>query len=183
MLVSFVLSTVLLATNLTISWEVAKANSAITQSAPNIVTTYDSVKDRTTIQLLPMQVSGEKGIYYRLHIAVSCTYPTRTPPAQPQPFEFELQSIVKGRKLNPDLYIVFVVDGEIIFLSSNRAAVKNPVPGRRMIGERIVMRMPFATLLKLADAQQATVKMGGTSFELGDSHRSALKALAERMKP
>ena len=101
----------------------------------------------------------------------------------PEFLSFEIRSVVKGGKLNPDLYIVLLVDGETIFLSSNRWAVKNPVPGRRMIGERIVMRMPYQTFLKVTAAKKAAIRMGGTTFELDDHHREALRTLAEKVNP
>jgi len=145
-------------------------------------TKYDAASDRTTVTLPPLQISGERDEYYSLQMGASFDYSGRTV-RTPEFARFEIRSVVKGRKLNPDLYVVLIIDGETIHLSSNRWAVKNPVPGRRMIGEQIVMRMPYQTLLKLAKAKQAAIRMGGTSFDLSDTHRKGLRALAEKAKP
>jgi hypothetical protein len=88
---------------------------------------------------------------------------------------------VKARRLNPDLYVVFVIDGESIFLSSNRWAVKNPVPGRRWVGERLAMRMPLGTFTKLTSSKTASIQMGATVFEISDDHKRALMELTKRM--
>jgi len=151
--------------------------SAPTQSA-QIETKYDQAKDITTVSLPPLRISGEKGEYYSLYVATSFDYPGHTF-RPPELLRFEIRSVVKGRKLNPDLYVVFLVDGETIHLSSNRWAVRNPLPGRRALGEVIAMKMPRETFLKLLSARQATIKMGGTRFDLSDSHRETLRRLAE----
>jgi hypothetical protein len=88
---------------------------------------------------------------------------------------------VKARRLNPDLYVVFVIDGESIFLSSNRWVVKNPVPGRRWVGERLAMRMPLGTFTKLTSSKTASIKMGATVFEISDDRKRALMELTKRM--
>ena len=101
----------------------------------------------------------------------------------PEFFRFEIRSVVKGRKLNPDLYIVFLVGGETIHLSSNRWVVRNPLPGRRAIGEVIAMKMPFQIFEKLISAKQATIRMGGTKFDLRDSQRETFRLLADKARP
>ena len=90
-------------------------------SLPGIETSYDSAGDKTTVRLTPVKISGEKGKYHSIHIAPSFSYPGRNF-LKPETIDFELQTIVKT-KLKIDLYVVFVVDGETIFLSSNRSGV------------------------------------------------------------
>ncbi|MGH9881565.1 MAG: hypothetical protein ACRD6N_09045, partial [Pyrinomonadaceae bacterium] len=142
--------------------------------SPQIETTYKA--GVTTVRMEPVKISGERDEYYSLHVAPSFKYDGKTPTA-PEYIDFEIQTVVKSRRLNPDLYIIFAVDGETIFLSSNRWAVKNPVPGRRMIGERIAMRMPLGTFLKLANAKDAAIRMGGTIFRVNDEQKAALLEL------
>ena len=149
----------------------------IANQSPRIETTYDSEKNKTTVRLAPVQISGEKGKYHSLHIAPSFSYSGKAF-ARPEFIDFELQTVVKGR-LRTDLYVDFLIDGEKIFLSSTRWAVKRPIPGRVWVGERLVFRMPYTTLLKLVEAKQAAVRLDGISFELNDDHKRALKTFAE----
>ena len=121
---------------------------------PKIETTYDSGKDKTTVRMNPMRISADKGRYHSLHLVPAYSFPGQVP-RTPESIDFELQTVVKARKLRVDLYVLFVIGGEKIFLSSNRWAVKKPVPGRPWVGERLVFRMPYETLLKLANAKQA----------------------------
>src|SRR5882724_5929759 len=93
-----------------------------------IETTYDSVKDRTTVRLAPVQISGEKDKYHSLHMTPSFSFPGHQL-QRPSRIDFELQTIVKARLLDSDLYVVFIVDDETIFLSSNRRGTLRPVPG------------------------------------------------------
>jgi hypothetical protein len=120
------------------------AQSAQTETAPaaKIETNYDSGKDRTTVKLASVQISGEKDKYHSLHMSPWFSFPGRHP-ERPAIIGFELQTVVKTKLLDTDLYVVFIIDGETIFLSSNRWAVARPVPGRLWIGERLVFRMPY----------------------------------------
>lgn len=142
-----------------------------------IETSYDRTKGITTVRLMPVQISDGKGKYHSLHMSPSFSYPEREY-VKPEIIDFELQTVVRGR-LNSDLYVVFFIDGERIFLSSRRRGIKRPIPGRVWMGERLVFRMPYATLLKLANARHATVRLGGISFEFNDAHKHALKIFTE----
>ena len=136
----------------------------------------------TTIQMEPLKISGPKDEYHSLHLALSFSYGGEKP-QPPERINFEIQSIVKRHTLNSDLYIVFLIEDETVFQnSSNRWAVKNPFPGRKMIGERIQMKMPVETYLRLAKAKKSAIKMGGTVFELNDDHKAAMLELANRMQ-
>ena len=83
--------------------------------------------------MAPMQISGDKGKYHSLHLAPAYSFPGRAP-RTPEIIDFELQTVVKARQLKVDLYVLFLIDGEKIFLSSNRRGVKNPVAGAAMGG-------------------------------------------------
>lgn len=151
------------------------------EKTPKIETTYNSSKDKTTVRMMPMQISGGKGRYHSLHLAPAYSFPGQLP-RTPEIIDFELQTVVKARKLKVDLYVLFVIDGQKIFLSSNRWSIKKPVADRPWVGEHLVFRMPYETLLKLASAKQAFIRMDGIDFELSEDHRSALRAFAERAR-
>ena len=125
-------------------------------------TNYDSNTDKTTVRLFPVQISGDRNQYHSVHIAASFSYAGREF-KRPDAIEFEVQTVVKT-KLKIDLYVVFVVDGETIFLSSNRSAVKRPVPGKRWVGERLIFRMPYETLMKIKMARAVEIKMDSVRF-------------------
>jgi hypothetical protein len=128
----------------------------------------------------PLRISGERDQFYSLHLALSFRYEGEEP-KPPNAVEVQIQTVVKGQRLNSDLNIQFIADAEKIFLSSNRWAVRDPIPGRRMIGERIEMRMPVATFLRLSSANYAAIQMGKTTFVLGKEQKRALKEFAKRM--
>ena len=91
---------------------------------------------------------------------------------------FELTSVVKTRRLNPDLYVLFVADGTEIHFSSNRSAIRKPVPGKPWVGEKMVFLIPREDFLKLAAAEKLAVKLGGVTFEFSEELRNNVRALA-----
>lgn len=92
-----------------------------------------------------------------------------------------MQTVVKT-KLKIDLYVVFVVDGEKIFPSSGRRAVKHPVPGQRWIGESLVFRMPYDTLMKIRKAKAVAVKMDGVGFPFSESTLEVIRVFANELE-
>ena len=153
-----------------------------TVTAAKIETTYDSIKDRTTVRLAPVQISGEKDKYHSLHMAPSFSFPGHQL-QRPAKIDFELQTIVKRILLDSDLYVVFIVDGETIFLSSsNRRAIMRPVPGRRWIGEQLIFNMPYETFVKITKAKEFALKFDGVKFEVGEPQMQTLREFATRMK-
>jgi len=148
--------------------------------AAKIETTYDSIKDRTTVRLAPVQISGEKDKYHSLQMAPSFSFPGREP-ERPDIIDFELQTIVKASFLDSDLYVVFIVDGETIFLSSSRRAIMRPVPGRRWVGEQLIFNMPYEMLVKITKAKKFEIKFDGVKFEVGEPQMQTLRELASRM--
>lgn len=141
--------------------------------SPKIEKNYDGQKKITTVRLTPVQLARDKGKYHSLHISPSFNYPGEIF-AKPDIIDFELQTVVKGR-LNTDLYVVFMIDGETVFLSSSRWGIRRPVPGRVWMGERLVFRMTYETLTRLSGAEKAAIKMDGISFEISDEHKNLLK--------
>lgn len=150
------------------------------QAGPKIETSYDASNDKTTIRLAPVQISGENGKYRSLHMSPAFTYSGKEP-RTPDIIDFELQTVVKGR-LDTDLYVLFVIDGEKVFLSSNRWAIKRPVPGRVWVGERLVFRMPYETFVKITKAKALELRLDEVKFSLSEEHLRMLRAFAEHMQ-
>lgn len=160
---------------------ISQDNNQDTGAGPKIETSYDSNKDRTTVRLAPVLISGEQDKYHSLHMSPSFSFPGQRL-AAPSIIDFELQSVVKGR-LSTDLYVVFIIDGETVFLSSNRWAIKRPIPGRVWMGERIAFRMPYDTFLKITKAKEFAIKFDGVRFSVGETQKQALRELLTYMKP
>jgi len=164
---------------------VRSANQAAVNLEPQVSakseTTYDAEKDRTTIRLAPLQISGDNGKYHSLHMSPSFSFPGRQV-VTPSIIDFELQTVVRGR-LRTDLYVVFMIDGEKVFLSSSRWAIKRPVPGRVWVGERLVFRMPYETFVKITKANSFEIKFDAVTFSVGETQKQALRELLTYMKP
>ena len=155
--------------------ETPLASQAAQGSAAKIETTYDAGKDKTTVKLAPVRIAYEVGKYHSIHMSPSFSFRGQSA-ATPAVIDFELQTVVKGR-LRTDLYVVFVIDGETIFLSSSRWAVKRPVPGRVWMGERLVFRMPYETFVRVTKAKTFAIKFDGVSFPVGETERRSLEEL------
>lgn len=150
----------------------------LAQNRSKINTTHDH--NRTTVKMAPVKISGDKDKYHSLHMSPSFSYPGREPIA-PETIDFELQTVVK-EQLRVDLYVVFIIDGETIFLSSNRWGIKRPVPRRRWMGERLVFKMPYQTLLKMAAAKTVAVKLDAVQFEFGEEPMQAIRDFAKQIQ-
>ena len=151
------------------------------QDSTKTQTTYDAEKDKTIIKLAPLQISGENGKYLSLRMSPSFSFPGRQA-VTPSIIDFELQTVVRGR-LRTDLYVVFMIDGEKVFLSSSRWAIKRPVPGRVWMGERLVFRMPYETFVKITKANSFEIKFDAVTFSVGETQKQALRDFLTYMKP
>lgn len=140
-------------------------------AAPKVEGSYDAAKDETTVRLAPVKISSGQGKYVSIHMSPSFKFPGRSL-LQPEIIDFELQTVVRGR-LSTDLYVVFIIDGETVFLSSNRWAIKRPVPGRVWIGERLVFRMPYETYVKITKARSFAIKFDQIKFSVGKTRQEA----------
>jgi hypothetical protein len=155
--------------------------AALHQQSIKVETVYDDAKDRTTVRMSPIEISAGEGRYVSVRMSPSFSFNGRNP-AKPEIVDFELQTVVRGR-LRTDLYVVFLIDGEKVFLSSNRWAVKRPVRGRVWVGEHLVFRMPYETFVKITKATTVTIKFDAEVFSLGESQRQALRDFLVYMKP
>jgi hypothetical protein len=154
-------------------------SSAQAQEKPETV--YDPQKNLTTVRSQSIQLASDKDRYHSLEFTLSCEYPGRAR-VVPQSISFDLVSVIKERRLNTDLYVVFLVDGREIHFSSNRSAVPNPVPGRRWVGERLAFLIPYEDFAKLVNAKTLSIKMGSTSFELNDQARDSMRTFISAVK-
>jgi hypothetical protein len=152
------------------------------ETVSKVETSYDAEKDKTTIKLAPVQISGERDKYVSLHMSPAFSFPGHQL-ATPAIIDFELQTVVRAKLLSTDLYVVFMIDGEKVFLSSSRWAVKRPVPGRVWIGERLVFRMPYETFVKITKASSVEIKFDAVTFSLGETQKQALRDFLPHMLP
>ena len=144
----------------------------------------DIIKNRRTgeriIRSEFIPVSGPKDRYHSLSFSISYTFVDISAPIKT--VNFELVSVVKARKLNTDLYVVFVVDGKEIHFSSNRSAIRRPVAGKPWIGERMVFLIPFEQFQNMTKAKTLSVKLGGVTFDFDDKARLAMGEIEMRMR-
>jgi len=144
-------------------------------AVPKVEGRYDAAKDETTVRLLPIKISSDQGKYVSVHMSPSFKFPGRSL-MKPEVIDFELQTVVRGR-LSTDLYVVFIIDGETVHLSSHRWASKRPVPGRVWVGERLVFRMPYETYVKITKARTFAIRFDGVKVSVSDKQKEALAEL------
>ena len=149
---------------------------------PAMETVYDPQKNLTTVRLPFSRISGDRDRYHSLDFSVFYTYPGQNKQV-PETIEFELVSVVKARKLNSDLYVVFVVDGDELHFGSNRSAILNPVRGRLWIGERMIFTIPLDKFQRLAAAKELAIKMGGVSFPFSADSLKSLQSFTRSLGP
>jgi hypothetical protein len=152
------------------------------QAALKVETRFDEQKNLSTQSLGPVRLSGPKNRYHSLDFSLSRSY-EGTASTAPDRINFELVSVVKARLLNSDLYVVFVVDGKQVHFSSNRSAIRNPVPGRLWIGERMIFSIPIEDFLKITNAEKLSLKMGADVFDFNDTSREALRVFLAAVRP
>jgi hypothetical protein len=178
--ITLMLALLLFAAPFTATWINETVSVGIQEETAKIETVYDAAKDKTTIRLAPVQIASGLDRYVSLHMSPSFSFPGRQV-VTPSIIDFELQTVMKGR-LQTDLYVVFIIDGETVFLSSDRRAVKRPVPGRVWVGEHLVFRMPYETFVKVTKATTFEIKFDAVKFSVGESQRQALRDFLTSMK-
>lgn len=146
-----------------------------------IQTLYDKQKNVTTVLLPTTRISGEKDRYHSLDFSISYNYVGETKHL-PDRVKVELISVVKARRLNTDLNVVFVLDGEEKHFGSSRSAILKPVPGRLWIGEQMIFSIPFSDFEKFASAERIGVKLGSVAFEFDNEARDLVREFSRAMK-
>jgi hypothetical protein len=144
------------------------------QAALKVEERFDQQKNLTTQTLGPVRLSESKNRYHSLDFTLSRSYEATTP-TTPDRINFELISVVKARLLNSDLYVVFVIDGRQVHFSSNRSAIRNPVPGRLWIGERMIFSIPYEDFVKITKAEKLSLKLGSEVFDFDKRSHEALR--------
>jgi hypothetical protein len=151
------------------------------QTAPRVQTSFDESKNLTTVKLGPVHLSGDKAQYHSLDFTLKYDYPG-TIKTIPKQVNFELVSVVKSRRLNTDLHVVFLINGKPVHFGSNRSAIRNPVPGRLWIGERMDFQIPYEDFESLSASTKISIKLGNIFFDFNDENRSMLKIFASTIK-
>jgi hypothetical protein len=141
----------------------------------------DGWRINTTLQLDSIPISGPKDRYHSLSFSIRYEH-TTGPRTTPDVVNVDLVSVVKARKLNTDLYVLFLADGRELHFGSSRSAIPKPVPGRPWIGERMVFHMPREDFLKWAEAEKLGVKLGGVVFDFSEEDRDAVRVVAKKIR-
>jgi hypothetical protein len=142
---------------------------------------HDLVNDVITARLVRFRIAENVDQYHSLDLGAFYTYPHKTDQTAAAKVDLEIYSVVKARQLNPDLYVVFLIDGKEVHFGSNRSAIRNPMRGRPWMGERMVFSVPLEEFQKLASANELAIKMGGVRVDLNDEARTALRMFAEKI--
>jgi hypothetical protein len=177
--------------------EVAQAAGAMLQSAPNgkVETSYDQVKEITTVRLNPMQVYGEplaSSQYVggdEASFDASFSYSGQTLRAQPKRILFSLTSTSQNWKYTDFPKLTALVDGKLLNLgpleqlpsfSVNPSANTN---SDDYISQGITVSLTYKTFLRIANGNKVQIRMGPRQFDLVGNHLEALRYLATRMVP
>lgn len=147
-----------------------------------IKTSFDEQHNISTIQVPATRIAYEQGKYHSLDFSLSYSYKGTRPPVEQESIDLELVSVVKARRLNTDLYVVFVIDGKPVHFGSNRSAIRNPIPGRLWIGERMVFKIPSEDFAKLSSAKKLAIRFGGTTFEVSEKNLDLFRRFASAIK-
>jgi hypothetical protein len=57
------------------------------------------------------------------------------------------------------------------------------VAGKRWVGERLVFRMPYDTLMKITKAKSVIIKMDDVRFPLSEERMQDLRRFAQQLEP
>ena len=161
----------------------------------NIETSYDQVKEITTVRLSPMQVYGEplpSAKYVgsdEARFNASFTYSGRTLRAQPKRVLFSLISTSQDWKYTDFRKLTALVDGKRLKLGPLEHVpaftVNAPANSNSddYISQEIAISLPYETFVRIANGKQVQIRMGPREFELEKSHLEALRDLATCMVP
>jgi hypothetical protein len=149
---------------------------------PRVERTFHNDNNQTTIRLAPVKIAGEQGKYRSVQMSPAFTFSGTRLREVPSIIDFEVQTVVNGR-LDSDLYVVFVIDGENVFLSSSRSAINRPVPGRVWVGERLVFRMPYEIYLRVTKAKEFALRFDGVVIPVSEAHLKILRDFLSEMQP
>jgi len=143
-----------------------------------IETSYDQVKEITTVRLNPMQVYGEPlassnyigGDEARFN--ASFTYPGRTLRAQPKRVLFSLVSTSEDWKYTDFRKLTALVDGKRLKLGPQEHVPSFTVNASAnanfddYISQGIAISLTYKTFLRIASGKKVQIRMGPREFEL-----------------
>ena len=153
-----------------------------------IDTSYDQVKDITTVRLNQMQVYGEplaSSSYIdgdEARIYTSFTYRGRTLSARPKRVLFSLISTAIEWKYTDFRNLTAVVDGKRLKLGALEYLPSFTVSDHH-VSQEIAISLPYQTFLRIANGKKVQIRMGPKEFKLEKNHLEALRDLASRMVP
>lgn len=161
----------------------------------NIETSYDQVKDLTTVRLHPMQVYGEP-LASRNYVGAdearfyaSFTYTGRILSAQPKRVLLSLISTTEDWKYTDFRKPMAIVDGRRLKLGPLEQipsiTVNAPVNSSSddHIRQEIAISVPYQTFLRMAQGKKVRIRMGPRELKLEPDHLEALRDLASRIVP
>src|SRR5712691_1338292 len=160
-----------------------------------IETSYDQVKEITTVRLSPMQVYGEPLASAKYvgsdeaRFNASFTYSGRTLRAQPKRVLFSLISTSQDWKYTDFRKLTALVDGKRLKLGPLEHlpsfTVNAPANSNSddYISQEIAISLPYETFVRIANGKQVQIRMGPREFELEKNHLEALRNLATCMVP
>jgi len=160
-----------------------------------IETSYDEVKDTTSVRLNPMQVYGESLASSNYvgndgaRFYASFTYAGRTLSALPKRVLITLISTSEDWKYKASLKLTALVDGKRLEIGPLEYApsfvVKAPADSisADSVSQQIAISLPYKTFLRIANGKKVRIRMGHREFKLEENHLEALRHLAGRMNP
>jgi hypothetical protein len=158
-------------------------------------TSYDQVKEITTVRLYPMQVYGEPLASSRYigsdeaSFNASFNYSGRTLRAQPKRVLFSLTSTSQDWKYTDFRKLTALVDGKRLTLGPlervpsftvNASANAN---SDDYISQGIAVSLSYKTFLRIVSGTKVKIRMGPREFDLMGHHLEALRYFAARMVP
>lgn len=160
-----------------------------------IETSYDPVKEITTVRLNLMQVYGEPlassgyigGDEARFN--ASFTYSGRQLRAQPKRVLLSLISTSEDWKYTDFRKLSALVDGKHLKLGPLEHVpsftVNAPANANSddYISQGIAVSLPYKTFIRIANGKKVQIRMGPREFELPKNHLEALRDLASMMVP
>jgi hypothetical protein len=160
-----------------------------------IETSYDQVKEITTLRLHPMQVYGEPlaSLQYiggdEASFKASFTYSGRTLRAQPKRVLFSLTSTSQDWKYTDFRKLIALVDGKRLNLGPMEHVplftvnASGNVDTDDYISQGIAISLSYKTFLRIANGKKVQISMGPREFVLEKNHLEALRDLATVMVP
>jgi hypothetical protein len=160
-----------------------------------VETSYDQVKEITTVRLNPLQVYGEPLASSKYvggdeaSLNASFTYSGRTLRTEPKRVLFSLTSTSQDWKYTDFRKLTALVDGKRLTLGPlehvpsftvNAPANAN---SEDYVSQGIAISLTYKTFLRIANGKKVQIRMGPRKFELQKNHLEDLRYLATRMVP